>query len=135
MNWSTDVEIPEAERIENLVAVDNDDSSNVWNARWIMRMFDKLLDGLYTLRIPRWTTATRPSPVYAGQIGMNTDTGGGADGSVAQEVYTGTGWFVISGTWKQGSQPTGILAGSKGYNQDGDIFEYYDGSDWQPIGG
>jgi len=65
--------------------------------------------------------------------GLNLDTGGLADDSFCKEIYTTPGWFVINGSWVDGSQPTDIAVGSSGYNITLGTVEVWDGGSWQPL--
>jgi hypothetical protein len=52
-----------------------------------------------------------------GTSGYNTDYCG-------FEYYVGTCWLVTSGYWTLATRPTEVLAGSRGYNAELEVFEY-----------
>jgi len=86
MDWNTDIKIPDSERIQNKKEVQDDNDSQVLNARWIMRLVDKIIDGQYRLRIPRYNGLENfPNPAYEGEIGFDT---------VSKHIYyyDGTEW-------------------------------------------
>ena len=127
------MQIPEIDRIINKEwnLPDHTDKT-LWDAVNFMLIWDKIVNGEYTIKASSWTTATRPVAPETGMEGLNTDTGGLADGSFCKEIYN-SGWFVITGSWIEGSQPTDILAGSSGYNITLGLKEVWDGGSWQPL--
>ena len=74
--------------------------------------------------IARWTTATRPASPFTGQTGLNTDFNG-------LEVWNGTGWLIINGSWTISARPSTLLAiGSRGFNSELGSQELWDGTNW-----
>ncbi len=64
-------------------------------------------------KLKSWTTANRPAggSLVVGVSGINTDFNG-------QETYTSEGWMVTNGKWTTATRPTGVVAGSRGFNTD-----------------
>ena len=105
----------------------------IWDAENFMLIWDKLMNGQYPgQKLPVWTTATRPAAPEDRMEGTNIDPAGTSDGSWCKEIYM-SGWFVLNGSWIEGSQPTSVLSGSSGYNITLGLKEVWDGGSWQPL--
>jgi hypothetical protein len=115
------------------VPLDDTDPEEI-NANPLMAMLDGIVNGDFRARLPRWTTLTRPTlapdgtTLLIGEQGINTVTGG-------IEIRTingagGYGWVTHLGRWHTGSEPTGVLPGSTGWDLDIPGKVEFNGSEW-----
>jgi len=126
LEWTVDISIPESDRVKNKKPLLNWNSPYKWNADWIMRIFDKLVDGQYEMRMSGWVDeSARPSPKEK-IIGINLRTGG-------FEWYTSIGWKTFGGTWNTGQEPTNVVAGSIGWDIDLGHLVVFNGNSWEPL--
>lgn len=90
MDWNTDIKIPDSDRLQNKETPLNDDDPKELNARWEMRIFDKIVDGQYRLRIPRYNGLENfPNPADESEIGYDL---------VSKHLYfyNGSEWVLIA---------------------------------------
>jgi len=91
MDWTADITIPDGERIKNKVTPENDDDAKEFNARWEMRIFDKLVDGQYRVRLPRYNGLDNfPATPEEAEIGYDLQ-------SKKPYFWDGSGWQPLGG--------------------------------------
>jgi len=66
------IEITMADRIQNRTAPRDPNDKTELNADNVMLILDKILNGLYRLKMPVWTISTRPANPEAGEYGFNS---------------------------------------------------------------
>jgi len=88
MQWTATLTINDSDRIQNKYTPSNDDDPQELNARWIMRIVDKIVDGQYRFRVKSYSNNNRPSEPATGEIIFNNDL-------KAFQGWNGTEWVTL----------------------------------------
>jgi hypothetical protein len=88
MQWTATLTIDDSDRIQNKYTPSNDDDPQELNARWIMRIADKIIDGQYRFRVKSYSNDNRPNDAAIGEIIFNTDL-------KAFQGWNGTEWVTF----------------------------------------